>query len=335
MSIKEIIADLISSKEKKINSVNVQESYNLWEGLRTRYDVIEEIQIYESFIHDLDFELITQSILSNIFEEQINKLETKLNKYKISLPNRPPKSVRTTVNTEVLSDRLIAIKVLEIIQVDLDLHIRSIRTSTTNESVRKLFKKFLNDTISLYDKVIKYLKTKGWMGIPPQYPNLPKGTNEQIDSGEVFHLFDHLTARYDAVGITQIFHNQTDDSDFKYILKKGLQSTLENQINTLEKEMNYFGIPLPMRPAKSVKAKINSEPIEDELIFREVFTSISNMLNLHANGFKQNVTNDRIRNMYINFLKKEVKLYNQLVKYGKLKGWSRPIPMYKVGKSGD
>ena len=331
MKIKELIGDIISSTEK-INSVDVQEAYNLWEGLRTRYDVIEEIQIYENFIHDLDFELITQGILSSMFEKQINELENELNRYKISLPSRPPKSVRTPANTEVLTDRFMAMKILGILQTELDLHIRGIRTSTTNEKVRKLFKDFLDEEVKLYDRAIKYIKTKGWIGISPQYPHLPKGTDEQVDSGEAFHLFDHLTARYDAVNNTQIYNNQAHDSDFKYLLKRGLQNTLEKQINILEKEMDHFGLPLPTRPAKTVRTTVTSEPIEDELIFREVFTAISSMLNLHANGFKQNATNDRIRKIFIDFLEEEVYLYNQLVKYGKTKGWTRPIPMYKAGE---
>ena len=328
-----MISDLISLKKEEINSVDVQEAYNLWEGLRTRYDTIEQIQIYENFIHDLDFELITQGILSNMLEKQINKLENELNKHEISLPSRPPKSVRTPANTEVLTDRFMAMQILGVLQTELDLHIRSIRTSTTSENVRQLFKTFLNEEVKLYDKAVKYIKAKGWIGISPQYAYLPKGTEEQVDSGEAFHFFDHLTARYDAVNMTQIFHNQTHDLDFKYILKEGLQDTLEQQINRLEEEMNYFGLPLPTRPAKSVKTVKTSEQIEDELIFRDVFTGISNILNLHANGFKQNVTNDRIRGVYIDFLKEELELYNNLLKYGKLKGWTRPIPMYKAGEA--
>ena len=332
MRIKETLKKITTESNTTKNNLDVQEAYNLWEGLRTRYDAIEKIQIYENFIHDLDFEILSENILYENIEKQINKLENEMNKYKLTLPNRPPKSARTPANTEAIDDRFIAMEIMKFLQSDLDLHIRSIRTSVTSENIRTLFKNFLNETIQLYDNGIKYLKAKGWMGIPPQYPHSPKGTNEKIDSGEAFHFWDHLSSRYDAIGVTQIFINQAHDKDFKYILKKGLKKSLEKQVNILEKEMDHFGLPLPTRPAKSVKTVMNSEPIEDEIIFRDLFTSIQQMLNLHSLGFKQNITNDRIRNIYIKFLKEEIDLFNNLAKYGKAKGWTRPVPMHRAGQ---
>jgi spore coat protein CotF len=328
MSIKDIISDIISDHQEKENSLDIQEAHNLWESLKSRYDNLEELQIYETFMHDLDFEVLSQEILDDVFEEQINQLETKMNQHQIALPSRPPKSVRTNVNTEVLTDRFIAAKIIAMMQTDIDLQIRAIRTSITTEQIRNLFCNFLKETIYLHDKTVKYLKTKGWLGIPPQYPYLATETKERVDAGEAFHLIDHLITRYDAVNITQIYHHQAHDSDFKYILEKGLQLTLETQINSLEEEINYFGLPQPARPPKSVKSKIDCEELEDEIMFRELFASLSHMLNLHANGFKQNATNDRIRKLYIDFLDEEVKMFSNLAKYGKTKGWSRPIPMF-------
>jgi|GEM_PF-3048638 hypothetical protein len=38
--------------------------------------------------------------------------------------------------------------------------------------------------------------------------------------------------------------------------------------------------------------------------------------------------NDRLRTMFIEFLKEEAAIYDDMVKYGKSKGWIQPSPMH-------
>jgi hypothetical protein len=328
--LKEIIEGIKKSRTEK-QTVDAQEAYNLWDSLRNRYDGMEQIQIIENFIHDSDFNLLTQGILKNTFEEQANKLENLLNKYQISLPKRPPKSVRTPSVQEAYTDRYLSLLVIDLLKKDIDVFMRSIETSLTNDNIRNTFHELLNREFDLYDKGLKYLKLKGWFSTPPQYPNLPKGTKEKLDTSEAFQLWDHLIARYDAVEITQVYQNQAHDKDFKFLLGRGLKDILEKQINILEKEMDHFGLPLPARPPKSVKT-VNTELLEDELIFRELFSSIQDMLSLHVAGIKQTTTNDRLRGIIRNFLDEELNTFNNFAKYGKAKGWTRPVPMHRPRK---
>jgi len=305
------------------------ETYNLWDMLQTRYGTVEQVKLFQNYVHDKDFKfLLTQNILK-LFQKQINELETLMETYQISMPRRPPNSVRTPTNAEAFTDHFIASTMMTRLQENIGLHIRAIRTSITNDSIRALFQSYLFTELDLYDSAVKYLKLKGWIGMPPLYPQTPPGTQERLDTGEAYHLWDHLSARYDSLEITQIYENFTHDRDFAYFLRSGIRSTLEKQINILEKEMDRFGLPLPERPPKSIKKVQNIEVLKDLIIYRQILTGMQYMFELHATAIKQNSTNDRLRKIYQDFLKEEIDIYNNFLKYGKLKGWVRLVPMYR------
>jgi hypothetical protein len=90
---------------------------------------------------------------------------------------------------------------------------------------------------------------------------------------------------------------------------------LSSQVNTQEA---YTLI--PVRP----------EVFEDELMYRQIFTGMQFMLELHAAALKQNFTNDRLRTIYNDFLWEEVSIVDAWIKYGKAKGWLRPVPAYQI-----
>lgn len=113
-----------------------------------------------------------------------------------------------------------------------------------------------------------------------------------------------------------------------YVLAKGLSSTLEGQADILEKEMNTFRLPLPTRPPKSVNLLSHGEVIDDEFIFRDVFFGIQGFLELHARVIRSITTNDQFRKTIIEMAIEELRLFDKLVKFGKLKGWLKAPPMY-------
>lgn len=318
---------------KTQQQLDAQEAYNLWDMLQSRYGTLEQIQIFQNFIHDIDFSTLVKITLYTVFEDQINELEKEMSNYGVSLPNRPPKTVRIPTNIEAVEDRFIAGIFLTVLQENVSMHLRAIRASLTNDSVRRLFIKYLRDELGLYDKAIKYFKLKGWVGTPPIYPQSPPGTQEKIDTGEAFHLWDHLSSRYDSLQITQIYRNFAHDPDFATVLLVGLMLVLEKQVNILEKEMDHFGLPLPPRPPKTAVTVQNKDVLTDELMFRQVFTGMQFMLELHSSAIKQNATNDRMRKIYSDFLWEELTLIDAWIKYGNAKGWLRPTPRYKESSS--
>lgn len=311
--------------------VNTQEAYNLWDMLQTRYSTVEQIQIFQNFIHDVDFKILASITLNTVFEDQINELEGVMNNCGLGLPRRPPKTVRTPANTEAIEDRFVADIFLTMLQENLSMHLRAIRTSLTNDNVRKLIIKYLRAELGVYDKTVKYFKLKGWVGKPPIYPQTPSGTQERLDAGEAFHLWDHLSSRYDSIEITQIYQSFAHDPDFKLVLLLGLADVLKKQVNILEQKMDHFGLPLTPRPPKTAQlTAAKPEVFEDELMFRQVFTGMQFMLELHSSAHKQNTTNDRLRKIYTDFLWEELSVIDVWIKYGKAKGWLRPIPMFQT-----
>lgn len=317
-------------KKKAPKMLDTQEAFNLWDMLRTRYDSMEQIQVFQNFIHDTDFNILVKVTLYGSFEKQINELEKLMNDYGLSLPRRPPKSVRTPANTEAIEDRFVATILMTLLQENISMHLRATRSSLTSDDLRKVFAKYLKSEMEIYNKAVKYIKLKGWFGTPPIYLPDQSDVQEKLDSGEAFHLWDHLTARYDTLETTQIFKNFAHDPDFATILLMGFAGVLQKQINILEKEMDHFSLPLTDRPPKSIKSITNQDALEDEWMYRCIFTGMQFMIELHATALKQNATNDRLRSVYEEFLWEELDTLDHWIKYGKAKGWLRHAPMYKT-----
>ncbi|MTI84789.1 MAG: DUF3231 family protein [Firmicutes bacterium] len=152
-----------------------------------------------------------------------------------------------------------------------------------------------------------------------------------LDSGEAFLLWEMLVSRYDVIELTQIYHNYGHDPDFKASLSHGLYKTLEREVNILEDELNRYRIPLPNRPPKSVKLPANTEVLEDEFLFRQIFKDMQSFLDNHIRTIRSIINNDPLREMFIDFLKKELDIFNGICKYGKMKGWLQNPPKYTPG----
>ena len=317
--------------KKQPPPLDAQEAYNLWNMLQKRYGTIEQIRLFQNYIHDQDFSFLIKHTFYHMIQKQINELEHTMSYYQLSLPRRPPQSVRTQGNTEAYTDHFLAALFFTQIQEHIAMLLKALRTSVTSEHLRNITGAYLFEELTLYDNAIKYLKLKGWLAAPPLYPKSPPGTAERLDTGEAYHLWDHLTSRYDHMEISQIYQNYAHDKDFALLLSIGIKQTLEQQINLLEKEMDHFGLPLPERPPKSIKRNKDAELLEDALMYRQILTGLQFTFELHANAFKENITNDRLRKIFQDFLHKEVGIYNNYLKFGKLKGWLRPTPLYTPG----
>jgi len=136
--------------------------------------------------------------------------------------------VRTQTNTEAFLDHFIASQALTQLQGNIDMQLRVVRSAVTNDNIRQLVIRYTKEEIDLYDKFVKYIKLKGWLGSPPIYPQNPNNQPETLDAGEAYHLWDHLGARYDSVEISQIYQNYAHDQDFSAVLLTGLRKLLEN-----------------------------------------------------------------------------------------------------------
>jgi hypothetical protein len=167
-----------------------------------------------------------------------------------------------------------------------------------------------------------------------QIGNFHVGTTETAKSStltaaEAHFLWDNLLSRYDIVQATQLYLNHVHDKDFSAILSLGLR-VLDKQIIEMEKEMKLYGLPLPERRPKSVEFFEDTSAINDQYIFKRLFTGVQSFLENHIRSIRVMVYNKHLRKMNIAFLKKELDIYNDLCKYGKVKGWLVIPPMYFV-----
>jgi hypothetical protein len=95
-------------------------------------------------------------------------MENQMNKIGIPLPPRPPKSINTPANTEVLRDELMFRTIFMGIQNFLSQHVRSIIV-TENKELLEMFQRFEKSEMEFFTKLRKYAKLKGWIFIPPKY----------------------------------------------------------------------------------------------------------------------------------------------------------------------
>lgn len=154
---------------------------------------------------------------------------------------------------------------------------------------------------------------------------------EQLNTGEVFALWEQLVMRYDVYEMTDIFENFANDVDFRAILTMG-KEVLKKEISELEKKMNTYEIPLPPSPPKSINTPANTEVLRDEHMFRLAFMGVQNFLTGHIRSIL-NSNNENLIDMYIKFEKKELDIFKKLKKYGTLKGWQFSTPKYKGNSS--
>ncbi len=145
------------------------EAYLLWDNLVIRYDLVEIMQIYHNVAHDPDFRNLLAGDLQ-VWEKQINKIEQVMNKYKLPMPNRYPKSSNFPADPGIIKDQLLFRRVFTTAQDVLELCIRSLRAFVVNDELREMFADFFIKKLHVYDELCRYGKMKGWLAIPPMMP---------------------------------------------------------------------------------------------------------------------------------------------------------------------
>lgn len=313
---------MIFSFFKKDQKLSVLEAHSLWNLLSSKYHVINNVQLWHTYAHDKDLKILMKDFLEDL-DEHTEQLEKELERYSIEAPPRPRKHAHGDVNSQMLSDEIIAKNYFTFLQRMIELVLFSIQYSYYNDDLYKFFQKFAKHAIEQTDNILKYLKTKGWIDIPPNYLNVPEDANEKLGSIEAFHLWIQTHYRYVNIEETLRWKEHVHDVEFKKILERGLKK-LNEQVEVLEKELKHFGIPVSKRPPNVVKTN-DKATYKDEYIFKSLFVGLQWAGNLHAKAFQQCTTNDRIRDLFKGYLYEELDMLKQISKYGKLKGWI-PIP---------
>jgi hypothetical protein len=72
--------------------------------------------------------------------------------------------------------------------------------------------------------------------------------------------------------------------------------------------------------------------ISDESMFKQIHSGIQSATGVHAQSLKQSSMNDRVRKIFNDLLLSEMNVLDNIIKYGKVKGWIQPIPSFNAVK---
>lgn len=149
-----------------------------------------------------------------------------------------------------------------------------------------------------------------------------------IHSGEAYILWTQVISRYDTLELIDFILNYAKDIDFKLLIERGVDSLVKPQIKELEKAISHYRIPFPTRPPKSQNLPTNAEAFRDEFLYKLIVDGSQTALTVHVKAINI-CMNDSLRNLFMNFFNQEAHNYDNLVKYGKVKGWLDSAPIYK------
>ena len=148
-------------------SIHTGEAFEIWQHLVMRYDVYELTDIFQNFASDTEFKALLAFGL-NMLQVNIDVIEKEMSRLGIPLPPRPPKSINTPANTEILRDELMFRTIYMGIQNFLNEHQRTV-LMMKNPKMRDIFMKMQREEITLYTRVVAYGNIKGWLHVPPEY----------------------------------------------------------------------------------------------------------------------------------------------------------------------
>ncbi len=323
MELLSIIKKMISENER----LDIQEAFNIYNLLRARYVSSQTIQIFKNFVHDIDWKIILNKFL-NHFEKQIAILEQLGDKFQIIMPKKPPLDIKFATSINEITDEYIYKKIFHDLVAELMSLIHAVRSSSTNDNLRAIVIKDLLTHFEDFDILYRFGKLKGWEETYPVYKTSLPHQREQLSASEAFHIWDHINLRYEQIELIGIFINFVHDTEFKVILQHGLY-VFNKQVNHLEQLALKLNVTLPDRPSALVRSPIDPETINDEFMYRNILSWELTSLDTHVRAIIETIRNDSLRKLWNEHLSTELDYYDKYLKYGKMKGWTRAVPIYR------
>ena len=201
------------------------------------------------------------------------------------------------------------------------------RTSTTNDSLRRIIEKDLKGHVGSFETVYKFGKIKGWMDEPPAYKTSKTAKTESLTTGEAFHILDHVSHRYHQLQLTKFFLSFAHDKEFRFILSQGVKQ-LEKETGMLQEIALKHEVQLPLRPPSSMEVPVEPEVAEDSFMYQAILIGMQTAIDLHIRAVLETIRNDTLRAVFFKLFDDEVAMHEKILKYGKAKGWIITVPIY-------
>ena len=307
-------------------NLDIQEAYNIYNLLRARYVSIQTVQLFKNFVHDIDWEIILDEFIKH-FSKQIDILENLGVKFSIIMPVKPPFDIKFATNINDITDDYIYKKIYHDLIAELMPLIHAVRSTSTNDNLRNIIIKDLMVHFEDFNTLYKFGKLKGWEETYPVYKTSIPHQKEQLSTSEAFHIWDHINLRYEQIELIGIFLNFAHDTEFKAMLQHGLY-IYNKQAKQLEHLALKFNVPLPNKPTSPILTPIDPETIKDKFMYQNILGWELTSLDTHVRAIIETIRNDSLRKQWSDLLKTELDYYDKYLKYGKMKGWARIVPIY-------
>jgi len=319
-----------SARGTEALKLDVHEAYTLWRAYTDRHASIHHLSMLKNYLHDADFVAYLNKIIEDLKKES-NTLEQLMQKHSITGPAPAVDRYKTAGNSQIAIDQEVAQVLNRFIRLDVNLMAFSLKFTPTNDDIWSFMVELAKSAINRIDRLIKYMKLKNWLDEPPLYPYVPPHNHEKIAANATTILWDHLVYRYLNLRQTQLFSTLVADPDFALILKMGT-AILQKDIKALEEKLIYFGISLP-KPFSNITVHVEDKTsTDDKFVFNIIMGGMRDALALHASSIQECIVNDQVRKFFIDLTLGEIDYLNKFIKYGKVKGWVFPTPVFRDGQ---
>ena len=151
-----------------------------------------------------------------------------------------------------------------------------------------------------------------------------------MHAGEIFYLWDALTASYQIINVGETYQMNTQDKEIHLFLKGLVEGTLLLRIPKLENLLKDAGFAVPPRPAtKTLQGKpgVGQEvKLTDEEVLKVMLTLSHALLVLDARGVGTAITNNAIRGVFVGLLKNTIIAHDTLMLFGSGRQSFTPAP---------
>lgn len=155
-----------------------------------------------------------------------------------------------------------------------------------------------------------------------------KDKQGRIDVSDAVYAWNIMVAKLDIMENVHIIENFIDDIDLRYIANQVIDA-LKRGIADMEQIMTSYGVPFPIRPPANNKTAMTMEYFTVRYIYQNLHEAIQAFFPVLAQGYMQS-TKPFAKKRFKNHVYTTMELHEQIIEYGKLKGFLDEPPVYNA-----
>lgn len=299
--------------------LNAGEVYYLWESLTGTYKLVTMAEIYLMNTENPELHGYLRALTAGAFLHWVNRLEKILKEEGFTVPPRPSsKTLQGSPGTgqEVkLTDREVINNLAGLGQTYIMFFARAAAASV-DDSVRKLFRDMLSETLKIYRLAIGLGKSRNAFNPPPPATSRKNSLNMY----EVGVIWDELMARHSSQVNMETYLASVKDVQLNDLISWGLKHIVLAQMEKLEEVLKKDGITAPPRPPVRTRqyppGEINKIRATDDETIGVLTVAFQAAVSLHARAFSASLRED-VMDMFEVFLHEELECFDKLIALAK------------------